>query len=75
MLFNVLFNVFSSNVFQCAFNVFSMCFSHIENKWHRDSCCGEAVKLAVASRKFNRIFCFCLANWYAFTTTSHSEKQ
>ena len=64
--FQCVFQCVSPNVRQCAFNVFSMCFSHIENKWSRDSCCGEAVKLVVASRKFNRIYCFCLANWYAF---------
>ena len=53
------------NAFQCVFfpmcfnvpsmcsNVFSMCFSHIENKWSRDSCRGAAIQVVFSSCEFN----------------------
>ena len=64
----MLFNVFFSQCASMCFNVFSMCFSHIENKWSRDAFCDKAIKLVFSSCEFDWILCSCPANWYAFTT-------
>ena len=69
------------NAFQCVFspmcfnvpsmclNVFPMCLSHIENKWSRHPPCPVTAIQVFTSAEFNCILRFCLANWYAFTTT------